>query len=217
MKAFFTSDTHFGQERTLRLSRRPFNSVDDMDRKMVENWNACVSDDDAVYHLGDFGNPEMVERLNFSRLYLVLGNYDTEDVLSRLETDPRVAVLPYQPFQLMPPWDDGTKDLPLLHLVHEPEKAQNPRDFYLFGHIHQLQMVKRNGLNVGTDCHQFRPLSYSTIVFYYNAIKRHYDHNVFMEYLGKPSIGCANCDYYDDDGCVMLNTPSPWCLDFRLK
>ena len=72
-----------------------------------------------------------------------------------------------------------------VYLVHEPEKAKNPKLFYLYGHIHQLQMVKRNGLNVGTDCHQFRPIDWETIVFYYLAIVNHYDENVFMETLGK--------------------------------
>jgi hypothetical protein len=41
-------------------------------------------------------------------------------------------------------------------------------------------MVKRNGLNVGVDCHNFYPVSVETIVFYTVAIKKHYDENVFM-------------------------------------
>jgi len=214
METFFTSDTHFGQERTLQLSKRPFHSVDEMDREMVENWNACVSDDDVVYHLGDFGNPEAVERLNFRDLHLITGNYETPEVLERLVKDSRVDVYVDQPVAVLPPGNSG---LPTeLHLIHEPERADRSTNFYLFGHIHKLQMVKLNGLNVGVDCHHFRPIGYSTIEFYYNAIHRHYDRNVFMERLGKLPIDCANCDYYDGDGCVMPNTPSPWwCLDFR--
>ncbi|HNA90554.1 MAG TPA: hypothetical protein PK989_14665, partial [Anaerolineales bacterium] len=59
-----------------------------------------------------------------------------------------------------------------------------PGEFFLFGHVHQLQMVKRNGLNVGTDCHFFRPIDLQVVLFYRNAIYLHYDDNVFMERLG---------------------------------
>ena len=34
---YFTSDTHFGSERTLELSRRPFNSVFEMDETIIKN------------------------------------------------------------------------------------------------------------------------------------------------------------------------------------
>lgn len=36
-KVFFTADTHFGQERALTLSRRPFKSVKEMDEYMMIN------------------------------------------------------------------------------------------------------------------------------------------------------------------------------------
>ena len=44
-------------------------------------------------------------------------------------------------------------------------------------------MVKKNGLNVGVDCHNFRPINTDTVMFYRNAIEAHYDENVFMEQL----------------------------------
>ena len=42
-------------------------------------------------------------------------------------------------------------------------------------------MVKRNGLNVGVDCHNFRPIDVETIEFYRTAIEKFYDENVFSE------------------------------------
>lgn len=40
---------------TTRVSqRRPFATVEEMDRTLIENWNARVTDDDQVYILGDF-------------------------------------------------------------------------------------------------------------------------------------------------------------------
>lgn len=43
----------------------------------------------------------------------------------------------------------------------------------------KLQMVRRYGLNVGTDCHNFKPISINDVMFYRNAILNYYDENVF--------------------------------------
>lgn len=63
-------------------------------------------------------------------------------------------------------------------MTHEPENCKKDR-FNLFGHVHQLCMVKKYGLNVGTDCHFFKPIDIDTVLFYKNAIQNHYDFNVF--------------------------------------
>lgn len=199
-KVFVTSDTHFGQKRTLELSRRPFKSVQSMDAEMVLNWNIAVGSNDVVVHLGDFGEPKyrdndeaayqlLTQDLNGRAIYLIPGNYDTPEVLEALKQDPRVVVVT-EP--------DVTLNFVLMHaevrphnittqtirLVHAPQDAKDPMAFYLYGHIHQLQMVKRNGLNVGVDCHQFKPIDLEVVKFYYDAVMKHYDANVFMSQLG---------------------------------
>ena len=180
-KILFTADSHFGSKRTLELSRRPFSSVEDMDAELRLRWNDTVGGTDTVYHLGDFGDPKMVKYLSGAEIKVLVGNYDTPDVQTMLMADSRVKVYNIKtPIRLTGLPDD----LPVLNLVHEPENATNLNEFYLYGHVHQLSMVKRNGLNVGTDCHQFRPIDLDVVRFYYNAITAHYDHNVFMSALG---------------------------------
>ena len=51
---FFTSDTHFGDHRTLNIHQRPFASVGEMNAALVANWNAIVGPDGQVWQLGDF-------------------------------------------------------------------------------------------------------------------------------------------------------------------
>ena len=68
---FFTSDTHFGQQRALELSRRPFTCVEEMDRTIMANWNTIVGKDDIVIHLGDFGNYDMVKN-SYTYVYIRL-------------------------------------------------------------------------------------------------------------------------------------------------
>jgi calcineurin-like phosphoesterase family protein len=78
MTRFVISDTHFGHERILGY-RPEFSTVEEMDEKIVENWNAVVREGDTVYHLGDVclnrRHLATVKRLN-GRKILIKGNHD---------------------------------------------------------------------------------------------------------------------------------------------
>ena len=169
MKRFFTSDTHFSDQRVLVLSRRPFNSVEHMDDEMIANWNSVVSADDVVFHLGDFGNYDISHSLN-GRIFLLYGNYERKNP-------------PEQQYNFNTIWTSNNKLIPFeegtVALIHEPSH-RIPFMFNLFGHVHKLSMIKSFGLNVGVDCHNYAPISDETVSFYKNAIENHYDYEVFI-------------------------------------
>ena len=164
---YFTSDTHFGNQRTLTLSKRPFDSVKQMDETIINNWNKKVKVSDTVYHLGDFGNHNIIKYLN-GRLKLLPGNYDDKEFLELINLKYEDILCNYEYLR--------NEDC---FIFHEPSLIKNLKHFYLFGHIHKLQMVKKNGLNVGMDCHNFQCIDIAEINFYRNAIENHYDENVF--------------------------------------
>jgi len=83
---FFTADLHLGHEEIIKISDRPFENLDDMNRSLVNNWNSRVSNDDHVYIVGDlfYGGRDAagvdeaistVKKLN-GILHLVAGNHD---------------------------------------------------------------------------------------------------------------------------------------------
>lgn len=78
---FLISDTHFGHHNIIEYCNRPFADIDEMDEKMIQNWNSVVKPGDHIYHLGDvyMGDGERFLK-KFSRLNgkkrLVLGNHD---------------------------------------------------------------------------------------------------------------------------------------------
>ena len=180
---FFTSDTHFSEERCFTLTRRQFKNLDEMDEAIITNWNAAVKENDTVYHLGDFGNLLLAKKLN-GKITLILGNYETKDMkvnfggdfekfseylrgfgfhtVIEKSADIEIAGIP------------GEK----IHLVHEPLDC-NPNKFNLFGHIHSTCMVKKFGLNVGISNFNYKPATVEEIIFYKEAIQKHYDENVF--------------------------------------
>ena len=79
---FYIADTHFGHDNIRKLSNRPFNSVEEMDNAIIENWNRKVTNNDDVYILGDFSykseDPiEYLKKLN-GRKHLIIGNHDNK-------------------------------------------------------------------------------------------------------------------------------------------
>jgi calcineurin-like phosphoesterase family protein len=82
LTVFFTSDTHFGDPRVLRIDKRPFKTIPEHDAALMANWNAVVSPEDEVWHLGDFAlhvRPERVDELLGllnGRKHLITGNND---------------------------------------------------------------------------------------------------------------------------------------------
>lgn len=186
-RTWFTSDTHFGAERTLLLSRRPFKSVEEMDREMIKKWNSVVGENDVVYHLGDFGNYDILPELNGVK-HLHFGNYERNDF--RKMTDREIIDIFMDKYgtyvsltQTMELEMDVNKYIDKLILSHEPLINSKPissiRVCNLFGHIHKNQMVKRYGLNVGVDCHHFFPINLKEVMFYIEAIVSHYDDYIF--------------------------------------
>lgn len=165
---FFTSDTHFGSQRTLDLSKRPFRTVKEMDWTMISRWNSAVSPLDTVYHLGDFGETWPTSYLT-GNIKLILGNYE-RDMKSEIPQGDNVEVL------------GNTYILNNKYLLsHEPSLWDECSLGQLFGHIHGRQMVKKwGGLDVGVDCHNFTPVSENDADFYLGAIdKGYYDQEVW--------------------------------------
>lgn len=84
---WFISDTHFGHANILKftgddgqLIRPGFTSVEEMDERIIDNWNGVVKPGDHVWHLGDWSMKaqhgiKIIKRLN-GRKRLCVGNHD---------------------------------------------------------------------------------------------------------------------------------------------
>ena len=51
---YFISDTHFYHKSIIPYCKRPFASIEEMNKKLIDNWNYTINDDDTIYFLGDF-------------------------------------------------------------------------------------------------------------------------------------------------------------------
>lgn len=84
-KVYITSDTHFNHLNILKYepNTRPFETIEEMNETIINNWNNTVRPEDTIYVLGDFfmGPIDQIEpilsRLN-GHIILIRGNHDTK-------------------------------------------------------------------------------------------------------------------------------------------
>lgn len=164
MTVWFTSDTHYGHARILSYTSRPFESVDEMDERMVELWNAVVKPGDSVYHLGDFALCDIdralkvVKRLQGQK-FLIFGNHD-----KRLRKDPRFLGHWIWARDLESIDVEGQK-IVLCHYAMRVWNRSHHGSWQLFGHSHGTLRDDPAllQLDVGVDCWGYAPVSFETI------------------------------------------------------
>lgn len=172
---YFTADTHFGSERTLNFSKRPFSSTAEMDEYLIKAWNKTVAKNDIVYHLGDFGNLAVRPHLN-GQIHLILGNYEENEI----QNNPQYLEQLHSNFSSVQKnatiiLKDGTS----VFLTHKPSTCPKG-NFCVYGHIHGRRIINHFGMDAGVDGHHFLPISENDVLFYKNAIINHYDYEVFI-------------------------------------
>lgn len=184
---WFTSDTHFSQQRTLEFSRRPFVDTTEMDLRMFSNWNKRVTMNDTVVHAGDFCDIENIEtllptiigNLNFKKMHWVLGNYDRKvrDKIEKFVSNcDRDIVLHEKQYR----FKTGTRSFVVVHEPNDFPIEAGTDDIILFGHIHGRSFAKRNGFDLGIDYHGYAPISLADVEWFANAMK-YWDENVFSD------------------------------------
>ena len=184
---FFTSDTHFGQQRTLELSRRPFIDINEMDFTLISNWNKNVTMNDIVIHAGDFIDPSKITSqlksilsiLNFKELHWVLGNYDRahiENIKNIVSAINRPIHIHLDNFK----FTDVSTSYVVVHEPNDFEIDATNDDIILFGHIHGRSFAKRNGFDIGCDYHGYSPISLEQVKWFTNAMK-YWDENVYSD------------------------------------
>lgn len=180
-KIFFISDTHFCSENIIKYCNRPFASADEMNKKLIENWNAVVSPEDTVYHLGDFvmheseNIPPILEQLN-GHIVLIRGNHDTKRKLSVIAQYPDkvevkdIAYLPYKGLYFVMCHFPMTNTDFLDMVVQD-----NSEVTIVHGHVHDktpLFTPTTHSFNVSCDVTDFAPVPINKM---WKMVKAHFE------------------------------------------
>ena len=167
---YFTSDLHLGHRGIVTMQNRPFQTVDEMNRILIQNFNACVNKGDTVYILGDICHHMPIEAANdaisslHGKKYLIKGNHDKkyEEELFEEICDFKVASL-------------NGETIALMHYPMMSWPKSRRGSIHLHGHIHADQnyshMNKEQGIkryDVGVDANNFMPISIKRILQFYS-------------------------------------------------
>lgn len=203
MKRWFISDMHFNDKR-FDVFYRPFTTLEEQHKTIIDNWNAAIAPEDEVYVVGDVAIDDdglkYVDELNGKKI-LILGNYD----------EPRDMNILQQKFDKVCTSMTISIDGETVNLTHYPAEAY-ANSFNIVGHIHGLWKVQRNMINVGVDAWHYKPVSEEQIKFCINAIRKYYDVNVFAGelYANVPFNVIHSSDEIKTTGpCVFLAGPTP--------
>ena len=172
---FFTSDTHFGHSKIIDYCKRPFSSIEEHDKTLIQNWNNVVGQDDTVFHLGDFayGNSQFVsniiKQLN-GNIILIKGNHDLRNMNPTLYNMFSDAV--YQARILIDKQTVYLNHFPFLCFEHgDINLYKDNYSIQLFGHVHsgpltssedtsRLNILLPTQYDVGVDNNNFTPISW---------------------------------------------------------
>jgi calcineurin-like phosphoesterase family protein len=173
---YFIADPHFGHENILKLTGRPFASIEEMNEAMIAAWNERVTGTDTVYIVGDLffrcADPEAILRRLKGRKRLIVGNHDSSWMdkvdLNRyfVSVDDLLVTT------------DGTRQLTLCHYPLLSWKHQL-KSYMIHGHIHTktdddffpLIAARERILNAGADINGLRPVTFEELVANNEAFK----------------------------------------------
>lgn len=150
MTTWFIADTHFRHKNVLEFENRPFESLEEMEDKLIKAWNDVVAKTDTVYIVGDFcfaNNKEWIEILDQLKgnIILVKGNHDKSKIIKRVQNEGYLSEI-FEVGKLI------QHEKLFFYVTHFPfEIGERPQYFNISGHIHSKESNLINQLNVGVD------------------------------------------------------------------
>jgi len=157
MNYWFTSDQHYGHQNIIEYSKRPFDSIEQMNEILITYHNAVVKKNDIVINAGDFTlrhNRESVyrdyiNRLNGTQIFLK-GSHD--------------YWIPWRHSQQV--WERKIKGhyIVVCHYAMRVWARSHYNSFMLYGHSHGGLPPIGKQHDIGVDNNGFYPVSFDQII-----------------------------------------------------
>ena len=140
---YFISDLHFGHFNAIRFDDRPFETVAEMNEKLLENINTRLTKNDDLFILGDVAMKEDIaleylKQMNCKK-HLILGNHDSYKSIANSSLCDEIVT--YKRFRVFDKrfHDEFGRDYIEVILSHYPFMNWDKQMYgaiHLFGHIH---------------------------------------------------------------------------------
>lgn len=184
---WFTSDLHLNHSNIIKFCNRPFTSVEEMNKTIINNWNNVVNKNDTVFLLGDivFGGYDIwnyfMEKLNGLKI-LIAGNHDksitiskfhrVDQILNIIVKDPeikggqRITLCHYPMYSWYQSHRGAWQLYGHLHngrvQISDDENEQTKKEIidYIKSELVLISKLRNVQYDVGVDGNNFTPVSY---------------------------------------------------------
>ena len=173
---YYTSDTHLGDLRVFNKCARPFASLEEMEKTIVDNWNKKVRKEDAVYVLGDLAEDGYKKAIDVyaglnGHKHLLVGNHDMKMLDEIKESNV------FESIDFMTLIEDGGRKICLCHYPVMDWMEFSRGGYHVYGHIHnktlkndpaypQIKEYFKDKLayNCGVDVTGFQPVTLDEMI-----------------------------------------------------
>jgi|APSaa5957512576_1039674.scaffolds.fasta_scaffold01462_9 calcineurin-like phosphoesterase family protein len=162
---FFTSDQHFFHKNIINYTDRPYDTIEEMNADIIRKHNEVVKDGDVVYQLGDFSFEkditDTLSQLNGEHIF-VRGNHDRWEGVDDVPWIRDIKV-PIEGVMTK----TGKPYKQKIALCHYPMRSWNSSyhgSYHLYGHAHGNVEETSTSLDVGIDCWDYYPVSFTQIM-----------------------------------------------------
>lgn len=184
-KVWFTADHHFMHGNIIKLCKRPYQNLREMEQDLVQKWNSKIGEDDLVFYLGDFSMNTLAHKiffpqLNFGKLVFIIGNHDRKNKLIKNLEELSISHKVEFHNRLIVKYKNES-----LYLTHKPVDANDSMPT-ICGHVHEKWKLMNSGetvnegapnsskfrsktlkapvLNVGVDLYDFYPIHLESVI-----------------------------------------------------
>lgn len=142
-----------------------------MNIELINKWNKVITNNDTVYHLGDFFWSctwdeviKIIDSLNFKTLKIIPGNHDTQRILKMLSAwynSPNNRNIIIEP--QLKDISINRQHITLCHYMMNRWNKIQKGSWQLFGHSHGGISNCLNQMDVGVDTNNYCPYSFEDI------------------------------------------------------
>lgn len=173
-KIWLCSDMHFGHQKEFLWGPRGFNSSEEHDAYVIDNWNKTVDPLDIVYCLGDYMLNDnehgiaCMQMLNGVK-YIIFGNHDTDVRKGLLEDCDDTIILGYAGMLKYEGWHFYLSHYPTITSnFDDNDRPLKSRVINLCGHTHTNDRFADMGKGIiyhcELDAHNNRPVAIDEVI-----------------------------------------------------
>lgn len=171
-KVWFTSDLHFWHKNICKYCNRPYETIEEMNQGIIDNWNSVVKEDDTVFVLGDLGfcgieklRPLMSQLKG--KIILIQGNHDSDYVMSTLYHEKIINNFDrLMSITIIGDEECPNQELTLCHFPMIDWYNKEKGSWMIHGHQHQLPETPSCSAvhyDVGVDKNNWMPINFEQL------------------------------------------------------